>query len=1160
MNPQRFHKLIIIILLIVAPGLVPSHLNADHSQRVLVLHSYHKGLTWTDSITRGIEDRFAEAGLAVDIEYAFMDTKRVFNQAYIDQLVAFYTEKFKNRRFDVIISSDDHAFDFLRRHHRALFSETPVVFCGVNYFEDNMLKELPLFTGVLESFDILTTLNAALSLQPDARRIVAISDQTITGKANKLLLKKIIPRLERKIEITILDNHTLGEVEQVVSRMSSRDIVVWLVFTTDRDGRFFSFEESTRLISAASSAPMYSFWDFNLGHGIVGGMLTSGHMQGKHAADLALRILHGEKVERLPVIKESPNQYMFDHRQLVRFNLKSSMLPAGSLVINRPVNFYSQNKRLFWMAATLFLAMLAVIISLLVAVHTRRRAEKALRASSDRFQNVFNSASIALLETDFSAVKTAIGRLAAASRPDFGQFLDRQPQEIYRLAELTRIKDINPAAVKLFQAPHKEALLRELPQIMAGIESEVLKIIFLALAEQKLQVNQETVSHTLKGQPVHFVLSLNFDHACENYESVIVSLFDITDRKKSEEALRLSEDRFRTVFNRAASGMALINPDGNYWQVNSALCYMLGYGQEELVNRAWKTIIHPDDMAGSLGLLNKVLEGRITNPIEKRYRHRQGHYIHVLFNLAAIFDMDGRPLYFIAQCQDITPIKEAQAALREREERYRQFFETDLSGVYVAEPRGKVILCNEVFAKILGFDSAQAVIGTQMLDYYKDPALRPKLLDRILRKERLEQVELEFIRRDGSVIHCLLNAAGRFDNQQRLIDIQGYLMDVTRMKRLEAQLLHAQKMESIGTMAGGVAHDFNNLLMGIVGNCSLMLHGKDQNHPDYNRLKNIEALVKSGSSLTRQLLGFAKGGKYEVRTTDLNHLIRRSIDMFARTHKEIEVVTDFMSDLSLVEVDSSQIDQVLYNLYLNAWQAMGTAGRLQIQTRNCRLEESTAAAHGLCPGRYVTIAVIDNGIGMNEVIQQRIFDPFFTTKERERGTGLGLASAYGIIQNHAGFITVLSKPRQGACFTIYLPASPKDKVDAIPEPSSRLTAGSGTILLVDDEPSVVEVVEGMLNHMGYKALTASDGQKAMEQFSRNHQSIDLVILDMIMPGTGGGELFDKFKAIAPQAKVLLCSGFSIDGQATQIIGRGCAGFIQKPFTIQQLSQKLNEIF
>jgi two-component system cell cycle sensor histidine kinase/response regulator CckA len=377
-------------------------------------------------------------------------------------------------------------------------------------------------------------------------------------------------------------------------------------------------------------------------------------------------------------------------------------------------------------------------------------------------------------------------------------------------------------------------------------------------------------------------------------------------------------------------------------------------------------------------------------------------------------------------------------------------------------------------------------------------------------------------------------------------------------KRLEHQLQQAQKMEAIGTLAGGMAHDFNNLLMAIQGRISMMLMDKDSSHPDVEYLKGIEGYVENAAGLTRQLLGFARGGKYEVKPTDLNTLVRNENLMFGRTKKEIIIREEFQGDLWPVDIDRGQIQQVLLNLYVNAWQAMPGGGNLDIKTENVFLNEAAVKAFSVQPGRYVKLSVADTGVGMDEETQERIFDPFFTTKEMGRGTGLGLASVYGIIKNHGGFTEVFSEKGHGSTFSIYLPASEKHPV-LEKKSIGGLLRGSETVLLVDDEPMIVEVAGSLLRSLGYNVHTAVSGQEALQLYAENPERIDIVILDMIMPGMGGGETFDRLREMNPHVKVLLSSGYSIDGQASEIMGRGCRGFIQKPFKTKALSRKLREV-
>lgn len=384
------------------------------------------------------------------------------------------------------------------------------------------------------------------------------------------------------------------------------------------------------------------------------------------------------------------------------------------------------------------------------------------------------------------------------------------------------------------------------------------------------------------------------------------------------------------------------------------------------------------------------------------------------------------------------------------------------------------------------------------------------------------------------------------------------LRDISEQKELEQQLQQAVKMEAVGTLAGGIAHDFNNLLMGIQGCTSLIYFDIDSNHPSFEYLNRIEDYIKNAANLTKQLLGFARSGKYEVKPTDMNDIIDKSSDMFGRTKKEITIYKKSQEDIWAVEVDQPQIEQVLLNLYVNAWQAMSGTRDLYLQTENVTLNDNFVKPYGMKSGRYVKISVTDTGIGIDESIQHRIFDPFFTTKEVSRGTGLGLASAYGIIKSHGGTINVYSKKGEGATFNIFLPASEKKIVKETMSQKETLN-GTETVLLVDDEDMIIDVGHDILEELGYKVLTAKSGKEAIEIYRINQKKIDMVILDMVMPEMGGGDTFDRLRDINPDIKVLLSSGYSIDGQASNILSRGCDGFIQKPFDIKMLSFEIRKV-
>jgi CheY-like chemotaxis protein len=332
-----------------------------------------------------------------------------------------------------------------------------------------------------------------------------------------------------------------------------------------------------------------------------------------------------------------------------------------------------------------------------------------------------------------------------------------------------------------------------------------------------------------------------------------------------------------------------------------------------------------------------------------------------------------------------------------------------------------------------------------------------------------------------------------------------------------------------------------------------MLLNMEPGHPHYKKLKSIEDQVKSGAELSRQLLGFARRGKYDAKPTNLNAILEKSATMFGRTKREVVVNRDFQEDIWTVEVDQGQIEQVLLNIYVNAWQAMPGGGNLYLETRNIIADENFAQRYSVKPGKYVKISITDTGSGIDEKIKGRIFEPFFTTKEMGRGTGLGLASAYGIVKNHGGVITVYSEKGHGTTFGIYLPAS--EKVVPAEKPSLRdVLRGNETILLVDDEPMIIDVGRDILEALGYTVIVAKNGEEAVRIYREKKDTIDLVILDMIMPGMGGAETFEVLKTIKPKVTVILSSGYSMNGRPAKMLEQGCRGFIQKPYNMAELSQ------
>lgn len=643
----------------------------------------------------------------------------------------------------------------------------------------------------------------------------------------------------------------------------------------------------------------------------------------------------------------------------------------------------------------------------------------------------------------------------------------------------------------------------------------------------------------------------------------------IADRKKAEEEAQESERLISTLMKNLPGMVYRCRNDRNWTMtfVSDGCVSLTGYSPRDLVDNrkiSFNNLIHPDDREMVREQVDLAVCQQRHYQIQYRIQDAFGNEKWVWEQGSGVYSEEGELQALEGFINDITERKTAEVLLKASEEKYRALVNNIQDGVFIIQDN-KLIFVNKALANITGY-SVEEMTDLEFLPLIS-PEYRQLAEDRSRRRLAGETVnseyEFDILHKDGSTRLTVNMNIGTFDFRGKTASL-GTIKDITDKKRaeqdrqkLENQLQQAHKMEAVGTLAGGVAHDFNNLLMGILGNATLTLMNLEPSHPGYDRMKNIEKYVQSGAELTRQLLGFARGGKFEVKPINLNELIQRSADMFGRTKKEITIVFSLQADAWTVDVDRGQIEQVLLNLYVNAWQAMPAGGNLYLQTTNETLDNSYIQAFSVDPGNYVKFSITDTGVGMDPDTQKRVFEPFFTTKEKGRGTGLGLASAYGIVKNHGGFINVFSEKGSGTTFSIYLPASQKTACieKDICEP---VVKGTGTILLVDDEQMILDVGGQMLEKLGYQVLTAPNGKEAIALFERHKERIVLVILDMIMPVLGGSETFNVLKSKHPGIKVLLSSGYAVDGQATDILKRGCNGFIQKPFNLEQLSQKTSE--
>jgi PAS domain S-box-containing protein len=511
---------------------------------------------------------------------------------------------------------------------------------------------------------------------------------------------------------------------------------------------------------------------------------------------------------------------------------------------------------------------------------------------------------------------------------------------------------------------------------------------------------------------------------------------------------------------------------------------------------------------------------------------------------------------------EIEERERAAEALRLSKLRYQTLFESAPVGIWHAAPDGSGDIVNEGLLKIAGM-TQETVRGEGWAS-----GLHPEDKERVYREwsafvqgKGPYESTYRFRHPDGAVRHVLGQAVPEIGLEGEILGFIGTLTDITEQKHLETKLQEAQKMEAVGTLAGGIAHDFNNLLQAILGYADLLRLRKGKDEPRSRELQEIISASKRGAELTQQLLTFSRRVESKLRPTDLNLGIENTRKIFARTlPKMIEIDLLLSDNLSFVNADPGQMEQILMNLAVNAKDAMPDGGKLTIKTGNVILDEEYCRTHPeAIPGEYVLLEVSDTGHGMAEETLKHIFDPFFTTKGLAEGTGLGLAMVYGIVKSHNGYITCTSDFGTGTTFKIYLPAVEQEEKPEMVVEKDLCRGGTETILLVDDEGFVRDVARQILTEFGYTVIVANDGESALQLYEQERGRVDLVILDLIMPGIGGRKCLEKLLKINPKAKIVVASGFSTIEPIKETVEAGAKGFIGKPYEMKGFLKVVREV-
>ena len=673
-----------------------------------------------------------------------------------------------------------------------------------------------------------------------------------------------------------------------------------------------------------------------------------------------------------------------------------------------------------------------------------------------------------------------------------------------------------------------------------------------------------TLEHVqMESKPVFIRANVFPCHDKHGEVSHVVGMFeDLTEIEHHRLEAQKNYELYLDLFENANDYLFTIDFKGQFTKANRAALDDFGYTKEEIPHTNISQLVHPDDLPLAFEMVQRMEKGETSpEPFELRLMTKEGIQKISELKIRAVLS-DGEPVEVEGIARDITHRKELEAELIRAKEYTDRLVETANAIIIGVDLQDRVTLFNSLAEKVTGY-SKEEVLGQNYISLFSPASLREQMEQDFRNFHQnipITDLKGRLLTKEGNELILSWNVTSIEDSEGNHTGYISIGKDISDQQKLETQLQQAQKMEALGTLAGGVAHEFNNILGGILGYASYIKTKLPKKHPCYPDVEMIEQSAERAAELTGRLLTLARKEIAKFRSLNLNETIQSVISLLSRTiDKNIAIESTLHPLTKAVRGDEGQLQQAILNLCLNARDAMPSGGTLTIRSQEVNIDQETAKAyHGTKPGQYLRISISDTGIGMDRQTRKRIFEPFFTTKTSGKHTGLGLSMVYGIIHNHEGFINVYSEVGKGTTFNLYLPIikkAPKKK-EVIKE---KLPTGTETILVVDDEELILNLAEKLLAAGGYKVKLAGNGEAAIKQYEAEWREIDLVILDMIMPGMGGSRTFEQLKQINPDVRVVLSSGYSKEGDARSVLENGGRDFLQKPFNMEKLLHVVRKI-
>ena len=789
----------------------------------------------------------------------------------------------------------------------------------------------------------------------------------------------------------------------------------------------------------------------------------------------------------------------------------------------------------------------------------------------DFLRSLANVLGSAIEQREYEETARTIRAKTAELNERLGAVIDASPVAIIEIDLEHRVTVWNEVAETIFGWSSDEVVGSVLPVVPEHLVEEFEDLVGRVVQGEQIN-NHETERRRRDGTIIPYLISLAPHRDADgNTVGVIGIGSDLSSSKLAEEELLRSRELYRVVVENSHDMIAVLDPMGRFVFASPSYEEALGYGPEELVDVSPISLVHPSDVQRASDALRQAVTSQTAAVVELRMRHKRGNWVFVEGTTTSVLDENGQLRSILMSFRDISERRTAEEELREAEARYRLLVEQLPLITYINAPgeSGRWVYLSPQLEEILGYKPADWVSDYGNFVSAIHPDDREHVAAERAASGGKGRIGLEYrlISKDERTVWVRDEAVVVRDLSGKPLYVQGYLLDISvereaeiERRRLEAELLHSQKMEAIGRLAGGIAHDFNNLLTAITGYSELIVSELDPASSLARDAEEIKRAAEQAAAMTQQLLAFSRRQVLQPALLDPNEVIGRMEKMLQRLIGEnVELVTALEPEVVMIRADRGQIEQVVMNLVVNARDSMPNGGRITVETANISLDDAGASRLGLPAGNFVLATISDVGFGMDDETMSHIFEPFFTTKEQGEGTGLGLATVHGIVEQSNGAIQVASEIGKGSVFHVYLPVA-EDSVEAerVVAPFGE-TRGSETLLLVEDEEMVRQLVARVLRELGYEVFETSSGGEALLLSDSLDRPIDLLVTDVVMPGMSGRELAEILVVRRPTTRVLFMSGYTDEAIVHHGVLDGEAEFIGKPFTPQELAHKIRGV-